>query len=500
MGSGLLNVTNVASAGGSPAQYTLTCADTTGVTANDHLGGELSNGTDAIYKILSVGSSTSLTIEDSLTEGNGGSAFGQPATGTQLGYATPNTVLGLSKLPEGSKGWRALVERNNAILDAAEARKIRETSGPTSLTVGAVANGEYLVRSGSTIVGATGSTPAHKDTHKSGGGDAFTSTDVLEAVVKRILESGGPTTLTVGSIADGETVKRSGANLIGYTPAAGTVILSTAQGRLGVSSSDSVGTGSGTTLYYLPHEGNQIALYDGSSAWAYHNFGTGLSFDLSSDLDLDGASIASSSVYDAFVWDDSGTKKLALKKWTSATARATSIVEQDGVDVLSGATDKRWVGTIRTSSSTAVHAAANRWYVWNRYNRVSYSVTTGKSSPTSYVTGTSGTWRTLNGADYDEFSHKFVNGEVQRRSAEFGCIASYSAGGALYMAVRLDGAAPSSANLGQAYVTGNGILVRVKRDEQVAIGYHEFNAYDNDNGTATVFLADWGQFVLEGEW
>lgn len=57
----------------------------------------------------------------------------------------------------------------------------------------------------------------HKDTHKSGGGDAFTSSDLLEAVVKRLQES-TPTTLTIGVIADGEFMKRSGTNIIGSSP------------------------------------------------------------------------------------------------------------------------------------------------------------------------------------------------------------------------------------------------------------------------------------------
>jgi len=56
---------------------------------------------------------------------------------------------------------------------------------------------------------------AHKDSHKSGGGDAFTSSDLLEAVVKRLRESGGPTDLTLGAVADGEVLKRSGSSIIG---------------------------------------------------------------------------------------------------------------------------------------------------------------------------------------------------------------------------------------------------------------------------------------------
>jgi len=55
----------------------------------------------------------------------------------------------------------------------------------------------------------------HKDSHKSGGGDAFLSTDLLEAIIKRIQESSGPTNLTVGAIADGEYLKRSGSSIVG---------------------------------------------------------------------------------------------------------------------------------------------------------------------------------------------------------------------------------------------------------------------------------------------
>ena len=55
----------------------------------------------------------------------------------------------------------------------------------------------------------------HEAAHVSGGGDAFTSAQLLEAIIKRIRESGGPTDLTVGAVADGEFLKRSGATVIG---------------------------------------------------------------------------------------------------------------------------------------------------------------------------------------------------------------------------------------------------------------------------------------------
>jgi len=61
----------------------------------------------------------------------------------------------------------------------------------------------------------------HKARHVSGGADAFVSTDVIEAIAKRLRETAGPTTLLMGAVADGEFLKRSGAALIGDTPSGG---------------------------------------------------------------------------------------------------------------------------------------------------------------------------------------------------------------------------------------------------------------------------------------
>lgn len=52
----------------------------------------------------------------------------------------------------------------------------------------------------------------HVARHVSGGADPFTSSHTLEAKVKRWLESGG-TTLTAGAITDGEYLKRSGTTI-----------------------------------------------------------------------------------------------------------------------------------------------------------------------------------------------------------------------------------------------------------------------------------------------
>jgi hypothetical protein len=61
----------------------------------------------------------------------------------------------------------------------------------------------------------------HKDEHKSGGGDAFAAADILEATVKRVQTTTGPTTLLMGAVADGEYLKRSGTGIVGTSISAG---------------------------------------------------------------------------------------------------------------------------------------------------------------------------------------------------------------------------------------------------------------------------------------
>lgn len=59
---------------------------------------------------------------------------------------------------------------------------------------------------------------AHRGSHISAGTDPFLSTDFLEAIVKRIRESGGPTDLLVGAIPDSQFLKRSATALVGALP------------------------------------------------------------------------------------------------------------------------------------------------------------------------------------------------------------------------------------------------------------------------------------------
>ncbi len=74
--------------------------------------------------------------------------------------------------------------------NATDITNLIETSGPTTLAMGAWADGDVLVRSGSTAVG--GGKPGAE-----------------------IYETSGPTSLAVGAWADGKNLKRSGSTAVG---------------------------------------------------------------------------------------------------------------------------------------------------------------------------------------------------------------------------------------------------------------------------------------------
>ena len=126
--------------------------------------------------------------------------------------------------------------------------QIRETGGPTLLDLGAIPDGDHVKRSGGSLVGETlglfrllnslahaettgqgtddHHAKLHKDDHKSAGADAFTATDLLEAIVKRIRTTTGPTDLVVGAVSDGDLLQRIGSTVVG-TPGPVTNTVST---------------------------------------------------------------------------------------------------------------------------------------------------------------------------------------------------------------------------------------------------------------------------------
>lgn len=139
-----------------------------------------------------------------------------------------------------------------------------------------------------------------------------------------------------------------------------------------------------TTLYFTPFNGNRISLYDGSK-WIMRTF---------SELSLNISGFSASKPYDIWAYDNSGTVALDSTVWTDGTTRATALTTQDGVYVKTGATTRRYLGTIYMDASSKCQDTATKRYVWNLHNQV-YRKLLVKEATASW-TYTTATWRSAN--------------------------------------------------------------------------------------------------------
>lgn len=115
------------------------------------------------------------------------------------------------------------------------------------------------------------------------------------------------------------------------------------------------------TLYLTPFKGQQIALYNGSS-WDTLS---------SAEVSLAVGTLTSGKIYDVFAYSNSGTLTLAFSAaWTSDMARNDAIAQQDGVWVKSSDHTRRYIGTVRTVSTTEVEDSYYKRFLWNLYNQV----------------------------------------------------------------------------------------------------------------------------------
>lgn len=162
-----------------------------------------------------------------------------------------------------------------------------------------------------------------------------------------------------------------------------------AQGRLTLTTGVPVTTAdvtAATTLYYTPYGGDQIGLYDGVSAWAMVNF---------AETSLDISAYTANKNYDIWAYNNSGTLALDSTVWTDDSTRATALAFQNGIYVKTGATTRRYLGTIRITGTTGqTEDSGTKRFVWNHYNR---SLKPSKITPYSGTnTYTTSSWREWN--------------------------------------------------------------------------------------------------------
>lgn len=208
---------------------------------------------------------------------------------------------------------------------------------------------------------------------------------LLTAGAEKIKETSGPTTLTVGNIANGKGLKREGNSIVGVD-IGGTGF--PCDLRMSLSSASAVTTtdiASGSMLYIHTFNGNNISLRDVSTSGSPY---TGYTHS--------GSSIAipstSGSMYDVFSFVSSGS--VAFE--TALTTRTNNLPRDEyGILTKSGDVSKRYIGSFRTSSTSGKcdDSLAKR-LLWNYYNRIPKNICLISSTSHTYSTAA---WRPFNG-------------------------------------------------------------------------------------------------------
>ena len=135
------------------------------------------------------------------------------------------------------------------------------------------------------------------------------------------------------------------------------------EGRLTLTSGTAVTTADVTgagTVYFALDKGDQIALYDGSSAWETVVF---------SEMSIALSGGTASRPNDIFLDYNGGSPALAILAWTNDTSRATALTKQNGVWVKTGDTQQRYLGTVYLDGSQQCEDSNAKRHCWNLENQ-----------------------------------------------------------------------------------------------------------------------------------
>lgn len=260
------------------------------------------------------------------------------------------------------------------------------------------------------------------------------------------------------------------------------------QGRLTLTTALPVTTADVTaagTIYFAPYGGNRLSLYDGSSTWTAYAY-TQLSLALT---------LTSGKNYDVFAYNNSGTPALELSAaWTTDTARATALVSQDGVWVKTGATTRRYLGTLRASGANVTEDSATKRFVWNYYNRARRHLTRLETADS--WTYTTATWRQSNNSSANQVEVVIGVAESQLRLIVVGLAANSVGGAYLSAGIGEDSTTTPHANaIGMSKTPAANILENPTAILELmpAVGYHYYAWLERSSASGTTtFYGDQG--------
>jgi hypothetical protein len=254
------------------------------------------------------------------------------------------------------------------------------------------------------------------------------------------------------------------------------------QGRVTLTSATPITTTdvtAATSVYVTPFRGNRISLYNSTSGrWDEYSF---------SEITLSLSGKAADTNYDVFVYISGGSVTGELVAWSNATTRATALTTQSGVYVKNGATDRLYVGTIRTTATIGqCEDSKTKRYVWNYYNRVRKNFYFIEA--TNSWTYATNTWRSLNNTTANRV--EFVIGVAEELvNMSLRISASGSVNGVVGWG--LDSTS-SPSGLFPSMATNSLNVLSAEYKEVVAVGYHYLQALENAQGATITFYGDVG--------
>jgi len=280
--------------------------------------------------------------------------------------------------------------------------------------------------------------------------------------------------------------------LMGGAPVTQLVQPKIAQGRLTLTAGTAITTSDvtgATTIYYTPYKGNVVWLYT-SSLWSPYTF---------TEKSLALGTLSSGVNYDVFLYDNSGTLTLEAVAWSSDTGRATALTTQDGVYVKSGSTNKRYVGTFRTTSTTTTEDSRAKRFVWNMDNRAPRPMRV--IDTTDNWSNASGTMRQANANTANQLDMvRGLDEDAVTATVKAAGTATGTTGQNLIVAVGLDSTTTMDANCiagrGMNYVAGSHVHVSAFYSGFPGVGRHYLVWLEANSVVAFTWVGDSGSNTL----
>ena len=337
------------------------CISGAGVVA--YLNADKLDGQEGTYYLAAANATGTLAV------GKGGTgATTLTDGGVLLGSAT-SAITAMSVLTDGQMivgdGTGDPVAESGATLRTSVGVGTGDSPQFTGLTISGTGVSSLDVGGGINV--GTGNVNLVGTDGKINGPLSSTIIDDLSGANLTTLAAGNISSGTVATARLGSGTASSGTFLRGdssWAAAAPDPALGVAEGRLTATTGTPVTTADvsgATSIFYTPYIGDKIALYDGSS-WNHRTF-TQITISLSGFTAI--------KPYDVFAYDNSGTVTIETLIWTNNTTRATALAYQNGVLSKSGATTRRYLGTVYINASGGqTEDTILKRYVWNYYNRV----------------------------------------------------------------------------------------------------------------------------------